>query len=98
MKKENDASKRLKRLKKSLGGDLRLIHELEGSECHGTVKAASKTGDWVYVEPDTDGLPVGVAAMSEELSGVNSGDRVRVRIEGVDEERGQLALQVLEKL
>ncbi|CAJ1942284.1 unnamed protein product [Cylindrotheca closterium] len=98
MKKENDASKRLKKLKKSLGGGLRLIYESEGSECEGTVKAASKTGDWVYVEPDIEGLPVGIAAMSEELSGVNSGDRVRVRIEGVDEERGQLSLQVLEKL
>eukprot|EP00526_Cylindrotheca_closterium_P007217 CAMPEP_0113610942 /NCGR_PEP_ID=MMETSP0017_2-20120614/5293_1 /TAXON_ID=2856 /ORGANISM="Cylindrotheca closterium" /LENGTH=695 /DNA_ID=CAMNT_0000519859 /DNA_START=36 /DNA_END=2123 /DNA_ORIENTATION=- /assembly_acc=CAM_ASM_000147 len=97
MKKENDASKKLKRLKKSLGGDLRQIYELEGSECDGTVKAASKTGDWLYVDPDIDGLPVGVAAMSEELTDINSGDRVRVRIDGVDEERGQLALQVLGK-
>ncbi|KAL3941813.1 MAG: hypothetical protein SGBAC_003893 [Bacillariaceae sp.] len=97
MKKENDASKKLKRLKKSLGGSLGLIHELEGSECEGTVKAASKTGDWVYVEPDIEGLPVGVAAMSDELQDINSGDRVRVRIEGIDEERGQLALQLLEK-
>lgn len=97
MKKENDAAKKLKKLRKSLGGDLRLIYDLEGSECDGIVKAASKTGDWLYVDPDIEGLPVGVAAMGEKLLHINSGDKVRVRIEGVDEERGQLALQVLEK-
>jgi hypothetical protein len=97
LKKESDACKKLKRLKKSLGGNLNKIFDLEGKECDGIVKATSKTGGWVYVQPELDGLPVGIATLTEELSNIATGDTVRVRIAGVDEERGQLALQVLNK-
>jgi hypothetical protein len=98
MKKENDAEKKLKRLKKSLGGSLKRIWELEGQECGGTVKATSNTGDWVYVQPDLEGLPVGVASLDEGAEDLAPGDNVRVRIAGVDEQRGQLAMQLLGKL
>jgi hypothetical protein len=97
LKKENGTNKKLQNLKKSLGGSLNPIFDLEGEECNGTVKATSKTGDWMYVQPELPGLPVGIATMSEELGDIAAGDSVRVRIVGVDEERGQLALQVLER-
>jgi len=98
IKKETDAHKKLKRLQKSLGGSLKKIWDLEGKECDGTVKAMSKTGDWLYVQPNLKGLPVGIASLNNEFKGISAGDSVRVRIAGVDEERGQLALQVLNKL
>lgn len=97
LKKESGTNKKLQRLKKSLGGSLNHIFDLEGEECEGTVKATSKTGDWMYVQPALSGLPVGIATLSEELGDVVAGDSVRVRIIGVDEERGQLALKVLER-
>lgn len=97
IKKEGESQKKLKRLEKSLGGSLRRIWELEGQECSGTVKATSKTGDWVYVQPELNGLPVGVATSTEDISAIAPGDSVRVRIAGVDEERGQLAMQVIGK-
>lgn len=98
LKKESDTEKKLKRLKKSLGGNLDKIFDLQGEECHGTVKATSKTGDWVYVQPELAGLPVGVATIGENLSHLRAGDSVRVRIDGVDEERGQLAMEVVDKV
>lgn len=98
LKKESDTDKKLKRLKKSLGGNLDAIYNMKGEICDGTVKATSKTGDWVYVQPEIDGLPVGVATLGEHLDHVEAGDSVRVRINGVDEQRGQLALQVVDKL
>jgi hypothetical protein len=97
LKKESGTNKKLQNLKKSLGGSLNPIFELEGKECYGTVKATSKTGDWIYVQPELSGLPVGIATLSEEFGDVAAGDSVRVRIVGVDEERGQLALQVLDR-
>ena len=99
LKKESDTEKKLKRLKKSLGGNLDKIFDLQGEECHGIVKATSKTGGgWVYVQPELAGLPVGVATIGENLSHLRAGDSVRVRIDGVDEERGQLAMEVVDKV
>ena len=74
------------------------IYQLKGKECEGIVKAVSKTGDWAYVQPQLKNLPVGVGILSddgEDLSGLSAGDNVQVRISGIDEERGQLSLQVI---
>lgn len=99
LKKETNAIKKLDRLKKSLGGSLQTIWELKGQECTGIVKATSQTGEWCYVQPSLNGLPVGVATLAEGIDrDFSSGDTVRVRIAGVDEERGQLAMELLGKL
>lgn len=105
IKKQSDASKKLERLGKMLGG-LEKAEELKGRECHGTVKATSQTGDWLYVQPDTESegnvrLPVGVATIPDELANENEfsqGDSVRIQLDGIDESRGQLAMHVIEKL
>ena len=97
LKKESDVNKRMKRLSKQIGG-LHRIHSLQGEEMDGTVTATSKAGDWFYVKPDGE-LPVGVAVVNEELNvDLAKGDAVRIQIDGVDEDRGQLALRVLSKL
>ena len=100
IKKETIAVKKLDRLKKSLGGSLEKIWELEGQECGGVVKATSNSGEWVYVQPELSDLPVGVAALVQGMDQqpLIVGDAVRVRIAGVDEQRGQLAMHLLEKL
>lgn len=99
LKKEAGAQKKKNRLKKQLGGSLTEIYRLTGKECDGTVKATSKAGQWLYVQPELDGLPVGVATMDDgEMKSISVGERVRVRIAGVDEERGQLSMQVISKL
>jgi hypothetical protein len=104
LKKNDDAQKRLERLEKKLGGSLEKIWALEGKECTGTVRATSQSGDWVYVQPDLQGLPVGVATFlpgsggSDAAGSLVAGDSVRVRISGIDEQRGQLSMHVLKKL
>jgi hypothetical protein len=65
---------------------------------NGTVKATSHTGDWLYVEPQEDSLPVGIASGDETLlQGLMKGDTVRIQLEGIDETRGQLSMKVLSK-
>ncbi len=99
LKREGHAIKKLDRLKKSLGGSLQKIWELEGQECFGIVKATSQSGEWCYVQPDLKDLPVGVATLvSGSDAHFSAGDSVRVRIAGVDEERGQLAMHLLGKV
>jgi hypothetical protein len=99
LKKEVSTSKKLNRLKNSLGGSLQKIYDLEGHECTGVIKATSQTGEWFYVEPEFDGLPVGVATIMQGFdTELAAGDHVRVRIAGVDEERGQLAMELLGKI
>jgi hypothetical protein len=61
------------------------------------VKAKSKTGDWYYVQPEVDGFPVGIAKTEADIS-LEPGQRAKVRVDGIDESRGQLALTVLESL
>jgi len=96
IKKEAGTKKKLDRLKKSFGGNLNRIYALKGTECEGIVKAASKTGDWVYVQPGLEDLPVGIGALkNDDLSNLEAGDNVRVRISGIDEERGQLSMEVI---
>jgi len=91
---------------------LQTIMDSVGMECDGTVRAKSKTGNWYYVQPhpndhtttnnnnnDEIQLPVGVATPQETTtndSTFHSGDKVRIRIDGMDESRGQLALTLLD--
>mmetsp|Transcript_5788 Transcript_5788/g.8723 ORF Transcript_5788/g.8723 Transcript_5788/m.8723 type:complete len:700 (+) Transcript_5788:130-2229(+) len=98
IKKEGDAKKKLKRLKDSLGGSLKRIWDLEGQECTGVVKATSSTGNWVYVKPELNGLPVGIAALDEGAAALVVGDSVKVQISGVDEQKGQLSMKYIGKL
>ena len=101
IKKDAGTKKKLDRLKKSFGGNLNRLNALKGTECEGIVKAASKTGDWVYVQPGLEDLPVGIGAFDnddEDLAGLSAGDNVRVRISGIDEERGQLSMEVIGRL
>ena len=96
LKREDESQKKLARLEKKLGGSLEKIWKMEGEECEGTVKATSKTGGWVYVE--VQGLPVGVATLDDAASDVAIGDAVRVRLDGIDEQRGQLSMHIINKL
>jgi hypothetical protein len=100
IKKEGAANKKLSRLSKQVGS-LNNILTLKGKRVHGVVKASSKTGDWVYVQPlyEKRDLPVGIGALvGEGLDDLAAGDYVECVLDGVDEERGQLSLQVLHKL
>jgi hypothetical protein len=98
LKKETGVSKKLSRLSKQLGG-LHRIRELQGQECDGVVKATSDAGDWLYVQPDIPNLPVGVATVPVDFDGsLAKGDTVRIQLQGVDEDRGQLAMLILKKL
>jgi hypothetical protein len=97
LKQEDEAQKRLERLEKKMGGSLERIYALEGQECDGTVRATSQTGDWIYVQPNLEGLPVGVAVMTDDAEELAPGDKVRVKLGGIDEQRGQLLMQVLGK-
>jgi hypothetical protein len=96
LKDEDKVQKKLTRLAKQLGG-LHKIDTLRGQEHSGVVKATSNAGDWLYVQPDVEGLPVGVASVSTDHE-LHEGDKVRIRIEGVDENRGQLAMLILNKI
>ncbi|GKZ00805.1 hypothetical protein MPSEU_001032200 [Mayamaea pseudoterrestris] len=98
LKRESEVTKRLSRLSKQLGG-LDQIQNLLGKECDGLVKATSNTGDWLYVEPSLENVPIGVAFVSDSIDGpLARGDGVRIQIEGLDEERGQLAMRILRRL
>jgi hypothetical protein len=98
VKHETEFNKKLSRLISQIGG-LQKVGALSGKEMDGVVRALSKTGDWIYVEPSDDSLPVGVAfAPKALLADIAQGDSVRIQVEGVDEDRGQLAMQVLRKL
>lgn len=96
IKNDTAKDKKLSRLAKQLGG-YSVIRKLRGQQSQGTVKATSKTGDWLYVQPEDASLPVGIATTPEDLD-VGQGDSVRIQFDGVDEKRGQLAMSVLERL
>lgn len=101
LKKKTKVNKNLSRLLDSFGGDIKNIVKLRGQEGEGTVRAISQTGDWIYVQPAFQNLPVGVAQLldSERLNfkSFAAGDLVHIRIDGVDEARGQLAMTVISK-
>eukprot|EP00956_Cyclotella_meneghiniana_P004354 scaffold5312_cov71-Cyclotella_meneghiniana.AAC.8 len=103
LKQEKEADKRIERLSSKFNKDD--IDALVGKECDGVVKAKSQTGDWYYVQPHMDGedgvcLPVGLAGFVEGESEENrveytAGDTVRVRLEGIDDKRGQLSMTLV---
>jgi hypothetical protein len=99
VKKETQAEKKLERLIAKMGGDISNILELGGTECDGVITATSKTGGWLYVEPLFQDLPVGVAQVADGISidSLSKGDSVRIRLDGIDKTRGQLAMTVIEK-
>ena len=93
LKMEKEADKRKERLSNKCSQD---ITSLVGNEYDGIVKAKSKSGDWYYVPPDGVDLPVGIASIMDGKDvSYSSGDSVRVRVEGIDEKRGQLSLTML---
>jgi hypothetical protein len=100
LKMEKEADKRKDRLSSKFSLDMSSVI---GNEYDGVVKAKSKSGDWCYVQPivgEEEGfdLPVGVANIlegNESDTSYSSGDSVRVRVEGIDEKRGQLSLILL---
>eukprot|EP00934_Nitzschia_sp_Nitz4_P006092 Nitzschia sp. Nitz4//scaffold78_size91513//8506//10438//NITZ4_004914-RA/size91513-augustus-gene-0.29-mRNA-1//-1//CDS//3329558085//6082//frame0 len=99
MDKEREVRRKRKRLTNQLGGSLETLEEMKGKSCVGIVRAKSKRGDWVYVQPSLDGLPVGIGTLQQGVPmDLAKGDRVKVQINGIDSERGQLALDVLEKI
>ena len=99
LKREKQVDKRLSKLAKTMGGEDGMVNILSsvGLELEGVVKAKSKTGDWYYIQPDVEGFPVGVAK-SEIDEDLEPGQRAKIRVDGIDESRGQLALTVLEIL
>jgi hypothetical protein len=97
IKKQKEADKRLSRLTTKVS--MSSITENIGEECIGRIKAKSKSGLGFYVEPEnaeggklTAGLANPVYTDWETLS---QGTRVRIRLEGIDEERGQLSYSLL---
>lgn len=97
LKRERSANKKLEKLAKKMGGEegLANIQSSIGLEMGGVVKAVSKAGDWYYVEPEVEGFPVGVAT-NESSKSLVQGQEVKIRIEGIDESRGQLALTIVD--
>jgi len=105
MKNEKNANKRLSKLASQFGDEgMEKIISLRGTECDGIVKAKSRTGDWFYVQPDGEhqDLPVGVASVDADdlanIATIHPGDRVRIRFEGIDDLRGQLAMSLVDRL
>jgi len=96
LKRKKEAEKRLSRLASKVGGEegLQKIFDSVGDEMEGEIKAKSKSGDWYYVQPANDSLPVGIG--KNEVDGsFSSGDKVHIRINGIDETRGQLSLTII---
>ena len=96
----------IKKDSKAMMGQIGMHHDGKGW----TVKAKSKSGDWYYVQPCADAretgqgeecqvnaLPVGIARFEGEDGGrqFQSGDNLRVRLNGIDEGRGQLSLTII---
>lgn len=96
LKREKLAEKRLEKLHNKMGGTagVQYILSCVGLEMEGVVKAKSKTGNWYYVQPQTDGFPVGVANSDIDQS-LEPGQKAKIRVEGIDEARGQLSLTIL---
>ena len=100
LKQQKEADKRIERLASKMGGEsgIQMIQDLEGEVMEGEVKAASKAGDWYYVQPLSETkLPVGVAGC-EIHDSLSSGDKVEIRINGIDHTKGQLSLTIINRL
>jgi hypothetical protein len=99
LKQEKKSNKNIERLASKFGGNINNIKILSGNEGIGIVTAISKTGEWLYVKPQFNDLPVGIATIASELDfhSLSKGDSVQIRVDGVDETRGQLSMTVLKK-
>jgi len=99
VKKEAKAHKNLERLLTKFNGSAKNVMKWKGTEGIGTVKAKSQTGSWLYVQPQFNDLPVGIAQLSNDISSesFSVGDSVQVRLDGIDKSRGQLSLTVVGK-
>ena len=101
VKMEKNAQKRMDKLAKSLGWEDGLTDLLSsvGLELTAVVKATSKSnaGACYYVQPVDSDLPVGIANCDEQegAKSLSPGDEVQIRLEGVDETRGQISFTVL---
>ena len=101
VKMEKNAQKRMDKLAKSLGGEDGLTDLLSsvGLELTAVVKATSKSnaGACYYVQPVDSDLPVGIANCDEQegAKSLSPGDEIQIRLEGVDETRGQISFTVL---
>jgi hypothetical protein len=99
IKQEQETDKRLMRLASKFGGEhgLKKIESAIGKEMEGVIKARSKTGDWYYVTPNNDEFPVGVATSNGDIN-YEQGQRVKIRLDGIDESRGQIAMCILDSI
>jgi hypothetical protein len=105
MKQSKQVSKKMTKLVNLMGGEagFKKLLDMTGTEGEGTIMATSQTGDWFYVQPELFKmqLPVGVGMKEleeQDLDELKPGDKVQIRLDGVDRSRGQLAVKVLGKL
>jgi len=99
-KRDAAVDKRMEKLTSILGEEgLADYIAMEGEDGTGTVVARSKTGSWYYVRPNPKvhgDLPVGVAAVADDGGeDFMPGDVVRIRFAGIDESRGQIAMDLV---
>lgn len=96
IKRESEADKRIMRLasKFGRGNGLKALENVIGTKLEGTIKAKSKAGEWYYIMPADDQLPVGIGTSSTG-SQFQEGQRVSIEIEGIDESRGQFSFSIL---
>mmetsp|Transcript_9471 Transcript_9471/g.19250 ORF Transcript_9471/g.19250 Transcript_9471/m.19250 type:complete len:217 (-) Transcript_9471:37-687(-) len=87
-------NKRVEKLQAS--GDLDKIQTAKGEVKEGTVVAVSKADvRMFYVK--VPGLPVGVATYEGDIHEVKEGEKVSVKVLGLDGERGQMGCQVVQQ-
>lgn len=100
VRKEAKAHKNLERLLAKFEGKSKNILKWKGTEGIGTIKAKSQTGNWLYVQPQFNGLPVGIAQLSSNIAdeSFSVGESVQIRLDGIDKTRGQLALTIVGKV
>merc|ERR1712226_590621 len=100
LRKEAKAHKNLARLLAKFEGKSKNLLKWKGTEGIGTIKATSQTGSWLYVQPEFNDLPVGIAQLSNNVANesFSVGESVQVRLDGIDETRGQLSLTIVGKV
>merc|ERR1712226_1366435 len=82
VRKEAKAHKNLERLLTKFEGKTKNILKWKGTEGIGTVKATSQTGNWFYVQPQFNDLPVGIAQLSSNIADefFSVGESVQIRL------------------
>ena len=97
VKKLKEAEKRLNRLNSKVS--LSKIANHIGEECIARIKAKSKSGLGFYVVPENyqgGALIAGLATLNDtDVPGLQQGARVRIRLNAIDEKRGQLSYSLL---